>query len=282
MINKISPHVYWTPPNHDTDRPIMGAVCGKRGVLVIEGGNSEAHARQFLQGMAEARLAGPILGVAITHWHWDHVFGAGVFGAPIFASEATRRLVAWMAGLDWSDEALDRRVEEGLEIDFCRVNLKRELPDRTGLKITPPNVSFEGPATIDLGGVTVRLVPVGGDHASDSTVVFIPEDKILFTGDCLYPDLHHGPDRYTTARLFPLIDTILSFDAEIFFGSHQDKPISRADMVRDLALHKTIGRAAESTGFNRQAALSILEDEIARWGREDIEEIVAAFIAGEK
>jgi glyoxylase-like metal-dependent hydrolase (beta-lactamase superfamily II) len=278
-MNRISDHVYWMNPEQRGDRPLMGAVAGKNGTLVVEGGNSKAHARLFWSELRAANLPKPAF-VAITHWHWDHVFGAGVFGVPILSSNGTQRIVQQMARMDWSDAALDQRVEEGVEIAFCRDNIKIELPDRTGLTITPPNIAFEGAVSIDLGGVTAQLVPVGGDHASDSTVVYVPEERILFLGDCHYPDLYHGPDNYTVNQLFPLIDKLLSFPVDFYLCGHQDEPVPSDEMAEYLGMHKTAGRAVEALGPDRDAILGALCAQIARWGQEDVSAIVDAFLNG--
>ncbi len=42
---------------------------------------------------------------------------------------------------------------------------------------------------LDLGEVTCVLKHVGGDHAHDSVVIYVKEEKILFLGDCIYADI---------------------------------------------------------------------------------------------
>ena len=51
------------------------------------------------------------------------------------------------------------------------------------------------------------LKHVGGDHAHDSVVMYIKEEKILFLGDCIYADIFLKWN-YTTKRTFALIDEL--------------------------------------------------------------------------
>src|SRR5690606_8283743 len=172
-----------------TDRPVLGVIAGSKGSLIVDAGNSPAHARVLLEQMTVAGLPAPRF-LVLTHWHWDHWFGAAAFDAPAIAHAETSRILREQVAWEWSDAALDARVEQGIEIAFCRDMLKAELPDRSDLVLCAPDVAFTGEVTIDLGGVTCRLIHVGGDHAADSVVVHVPEARVVFLSDCRYDDIY--------------------------------------------------------------------------------------------
>jgi glyoxylase-like metal-dependent hydrolase (beta-lactamase superfamily II) len=276
---RIAPHVYWLSPDSTTDRPVLGVVHGTRGRLVVDAGNSPAHAELLLREIAQAGIAPPTF-VALTHWHWDHVFGTSMLDLPTLAHAETQRVVSEMAHLDWSDVALDWRVETGVEIAFCRDMIKAELPDRTGLTLRPPEIAFAEQMTLDLGGVTCQIVHVGGDHAADSTIIYAPDDRIVFLGDCIYPDIYHVTRRYTTQRLFPLLDRLLAFDATCYLAGHNPEPMSRAALVEEATLLKTIGGVVDEHGPEREAILVELQRTIAGPVEEDHVELVDLFLAG--
>src|SRR5688500_17541134 len=117
VLRQLTPSVWWLNPISDTDRPALGVVVGERGSLIVDAGNSPAHVLALRGELARHGLPAPRL-VALTHWHWDHVFGVAALGAPAIASRETQRVVRVLAGLPWDDEALDRRVAEGTEIAF--------------------------------------------------------------------------------------------------------------------------------------------------------------------
>jgi glyoxylase-like metal-dependent hydrolase (beta-lactamase superfamily II) len=278
-FNQIAQHTYWLSADSTTDRPTLGAICGKRDTLLADAGNSPAHAQILLNELAQRNLTMPHY-VALTHWHWDHVFGTAALDLPTFAHRETRRIVTVMAQLDWRDEALDQRVAAGSEIAFCRDHIKLELPDRSTLVIRPPEIAFEASVEIDLGGVTCRIIHVGGDHSADSSIVYVPEDKIVFLGDCIYHDLYHGPDRYTTTQLFPLLDRLLAFDADAYLAGHHSEPLTRADLIAEAHLLRTIGQLVLEKAEDREAIIALLPERLGEPLEPDHIEIADAFIAG--
>jgi len=278
-FHQISPHAHWLSPDSTTDRPVLGVISGERGSLIVDAGNSSAHAQILLDEIERHGLSTPS-DLFLTHWHWDHVFGAARFGLPTFAHRETVRIVERMAGFDWSDAALDRRVRDGLEIDFCRDMLKLELPDRSDLVIRPPEIALRDQITVHLGGVTCQLIHVGGDHAHDSTVAFIPEDKVMFLGDCIYDDLHHGPRRVTTGKLLPLYERLLAFDAVAYLPSHHTEPLTRQALADEYAMMKTISETVERIGDEQEAVLAALPSALGMPLNGDHVEIAEAFLVG--
>jgi len=279
MLNRLSTHVYWLPPDSTTDRPVLGVVSGANASLLVDAGNSPAHANLLLGEIARLRLAAPAY-LALTHWHWDHVFGTGTLNLPTIASLETRHIVSRMAQLDWSNEALDRRVADGSEIDFCRTMMKAELPDRSRLMIKPPEIGYDGQIELDLGGVTCRIVHVGGDHSSDSSVVYVEEDRVMFLGDCLGQDLYSGPRSYTPQKFLPLIERLLSFDAAYYLEGHAPEPQSHLALADDLAIYQTIGREVERCGPDHPGLLSALQSRLGRPPDADELSIVESYLAG--
>lgn len=274
-LQKFSRHVYWLPPDGRTDRPILGAIAGERAMLLVDAGNSPAHAQLLLDEVTRLGLTLPQF-LVLTHWHWDHVFGTAVINLPTFAHPETKRRIEEMASLDWSDAALDERVAAGLEIAFCRDMMKLELPDRSELTLRPPEITFSDRIELDLDGVTVQLIHVGGDHAGDSIIVFVPADRVAFISDCLAPDLYQQPPRYTTTRLFPLIDRLLHCEADFYLFGHHPEPMPRAELAAYTTRLKTIGQTVDRIGHNRAAILAELGQPL---DEDDLEDL-ACFLAG--
>jgi glyoxylase-like metal-dependent hydrolase (beta-lactamase superfamily II) len=49
--------------------------------------------------------------------------------------------------------------------------------------VVEPDVVYDGEADLDLGGRIVQLRTYGGTHTKGDSWVFMPEERILFTGD---------------------------------------------------------------------------------------------------
>ena len=279
QLTNITPHVYWLSPDSTTDRPILGAIVGERGTLLVDVGASPAHLHILLNELALHQLPAPVFAM-LTHWHWDHVFGAAALNVPIFAHTETRRIMGVMADFDWSDAALDQRVADGTEIAFCRDMLKLEWPDRIQLVLRPPDIGVESQIEVDLGGVTARFIHVGGDHSPDSSVVFVPEDRIMFLGDCLGADLHHGARRLTTTLYPALLDRVLNYDVDHYLEGHNPAPVSKAELSAFADLIKTMARLVDAHSPDRAAILNQLPQVPDVVTDEDRIELIDAFLAG--
>lgn len=221
MLEKLTENIYLMPHEDNTDRPAIGLICGSEASLVVDAGNSEKHAKDFLRE-AKKVINSPLKYVVLTHWHWDHVFGAETMGVDIISHVLTNEQLKKIKKLSYEDKFLDERVDNGEEIEFCRDKMKLELSneERKNIKIKLANIVFKEKLTIDLGGITAVIQNVAGDHAEDSSIIYIPEKKVTFLGDSLCENIYMGEWSYSRKKIFPLIDKIKQFDTDIFVAAH--------------------------------------------------------------
>jgi glyoxylase-like metal-dependent hydrolase (beta-lactamase superfamily II) len=224
-LTKVSDHVYWMPPG-PPDRPSLCAVVGDRRTLMLDAGSSQAHAREVLDALSVEGVPPPSV-VAYTHSHWDHVFGGAELGALIIAHALTAERLRELARRDWSDQGLERRVAAGLASPQHVADVKQELPSPRRVQVAPADIAYQDRLDIELGGVTVRVQHVGGDHSADSSVMYVEPDRVLFLGDCL----SESPAGALTAALaLPLHEVLLGFDAELYIEGHHESVSSRAEI----------------------------------------------------
>ena len=144
-ITKLSERIVYLPPYPETDRPILGAIVGSEHTLLIDAGNSSGHARQFREELSAISVKGDWL--AITHHHWDHVFGIKEVGLPTISHSMTRRKIAEMQELSWTDSALEQRLLEKTEIQFAVDAIKEEFGDERNIELSLPHLTFETSVT---------------------------------------------------------------------------------------------------------------------------------------
>lgn len=213
-MERISEHVWWMKPG-PPDRPSLCAVVGERWTVALDAGSSRAHTRVFLDGLPE-----PPSAVVYTHSHWDHVFGAVEIGGIVIAHRLTVPKLEQLASRDWSDEALaSYRYAD---------DIKQELPSPRVVEIAPADIVFDDSLDVDLGGVTVHVEHVGGDHCDDACIAFVEPDGVLFLSDAVYP----SPDgTYTSEKARPLFDRVLAFDdARLIVEGHHDAVSTRDEL----------------------------------------------------
>jgi glyoxylase-like metal-dependent hydrolase (beta-lactamase superfamily II) len=225
VLTKITEHVYWMPPG-PPDRPSVCAVVGDRRALMLDAGSSKAHTRTFLDALWAETTARPSA-VVYTHSHWDHVFGGAELGGHVIAHASTAVELLELAAMDWSDEGLDQRVAAGHASRQHAANVKAELPSPRTVEVAPADIVFQAGLDVELGGVTVRVRHVGGNHCAESSVMYVEPDRLLFLGDCMYD----SPAGVLTAEsAFPLHEVILEFDAELYVDGHEASVLSRSDI----------------------------------------------------
>lgn len=268
-LQRLSDRVVWFTPDDRTDRPSLGAVLGDRATVIVNGAASPAHARDFLDALAPLDPA-PLRAVVLTHWHWDHTFGAAAFDTTIIAQRMTARELAIQAAHAWSNDALDARVAEGAEIAFCRDHLRLEYDDVSKVRVPLPHAVFDDRLTLEAGGVTVEVRLVGGDHAHDSCIVHVPDEGVLFLGDCHYQRLHARAPHLTGERVLALVNVLDGFDADTVIEGHGEESLDRKGFA---ALTGGLRSAVAAVRDRGAAAL----DE----GGGDHRELVAFLLAGE-
>jgi glyoxylase-like metal-dependent hydrolase (beta-lactamase superfamily II) len=229
-VQRISEHVYWQPPG-PPDRPSLCAVAGGRRTLMLDAGSSAQHGRRFLEALAAEQVAAPSL-VVLTHSHWDHVFGAAELDMPVIAHVLTAQTLRELAVTDWSDQALDQRVSAGEVSAEHAANVKEELPSPRDVRVAPADIVFQDGLDFDLGEVTVRVKHVGGDHAADSSVMYVEPDRVLFLGDSLYEAPSGG---YTAEQISRLGEKILAFGAELYVEGHSETVLARLEIDEILS-----------------------------------------------
>ncbi|MEV9501033.1 MBL fold metallo-hydrolase [Bacillus safensis] len=278
-IKKISQTFSYITPISLTDRPILGMVVGNNKTLMIDAGNSEDHANYFIPKTLGNENPSPDM-VVLTHWHWDHIFGLPALPDSVsIASAQTRKEMEKLVPLSWSDEAIDERVREGTEIEFCAKAIKEEYQDHRDIQVVLPDVTFDQRMEIDLGGVTCVVQHVGGDHAADSVIVYVKEEKILFLGDCIYPKMYAEKVHYTVKETLRLLDELEAFDADTYIPSHQ-RPWTKEEFRQETDKLRMMAKFTDLCGGDKQKITKEYQYYVNRDLKEDELETIAYFVNG--
>ena len=166
-FTKLSDHAYAYTAEGD---PNTGIVVGDDAVMVIDTQATPVMAQDVIRRIREVTDK-PIRYVMLSHYHAVRVLGASAYGAEhVIASQDTYDLIAERGEADKASEIgrfprLFRNVES--------------VP--AGL--TWPTITFTGKMTLWLGKLEVQLLQVGRGHTKGDTVVWLPQDRVLFSGD---------------------------------------------------------------------------------------------------
>ncbi|MBK3629398.1 MBL fold metallo-hydrolase [Streptomyces sp. MBT49] len=177
-----------------------GLVVGAGAALMIDAGSSLAEGVR-LRTEAEELTGCRVTHLALTHPHFDHVFGAGAFaGAEVFGA----------VGVD--------TVAAGeLREDAVRNGLGETAATEAADTLVRPRHLVSGEWTLDLGGGRqVLLANVGPGHTAHDLVVLVPGDpETVFCGDLVEEsgEPQAGPDA-VPSRWPAALDRLLGLGGE--------------------------------------------------------------------
>lgn len=277
-LTKVSERIYYLPPVQETDRPILGAVVGDEKTILIDAGNSSNNAKLFLQQLKGIGVEADLL--VLSHWHWDHVFGMRDISVPSISYIKTYEKIKEMQSLSWEDKDLDERVRAGTEIPFCADAMKKEFGDERDIQVQLPTIVFEDRMNVHLGGVTCEIEHVGGDHSSDSCVIYIPEEKALFVGDCLYANMYAEKWNYTVKNTLKLIEQLEKYDADIYFLSHHPALLTKEAFQSFLQLLKNCALLTKKHAGNEEAIRQEMVENLQHELNEEELETITFFVNG--
>lgn len=179
---QLTERLFYLPHMPETDRPTLGFLRGDRRCLMLDGGNSPAHAGQFLRELAALGLPGPDA-VAVTHRHWDHTFGMNDLNVPVITGQATAEYLRRYSEISWGEAGLLEYMEaDGLR-EFSEPHLRLEYPDPAAIRVRRADVSFGGTLELDLGGCGAVLRTIPSPHCEDCVMMWLPSERAVFLGD---------------------------------------------------------------------------------------------------
>jgi len=229
MLIKLTDRIYYMPHNEETDRPVLGYIKGDKYSLMVDSGNSKKHAELFIEEISKLGLPYPQF-VAITHSHWDHTYGLCGLNAMTIACSKTNEYLTNMSKWEWTDKAMQHRLENGEDIEFCDTIIRREYPDRSKICVKTADIVFDERLKLNLGNISCSLMRLDSSHADDCAVIYIPEEKIIFIGDIISEDFHHGKPVYYKDKLDSLINELKTIDFEIALFGHMEQ-FTKNDLI---------------------------------------------------
>ncbi len=208
MVHQLKPNIYWVEGGGGNTAIIVGA----NGVIVVDTKTSAAGGKELLADVANITPK-PVTTVFLTHSDGDHVNGLAAFpkGLAIIAQENCKTEM----------QAAPNAAPGGALADY--------MPTRTVTK-NMEDMTIEG--------VHLRVFHFAPGHTSGDLMVYLPDDKIMFTGDIVatqspYPLIHLEKNGSSDGWIANM-NGILATDAATFVPGHGDVQM-KADLQKRLA-----------------------------------------------
>jgi glyoxylase-like metal-dependent hydrolase (beta-lactamase superfamily II) len=149
-----------------------GFIVTKSNVIVVDSGSSYQVAQQIHAAIHKVTKL-PVKYVINTGGQDHRWLGNGYFkvqGAEIIASKATVE---------------DIKLRGMAQMEGMKNSLKDKF---ASTELTLPTQSFEKELTLNQGGRDIRILHFGAAHTPGDSIVWLPKEGVLFSGDIVYVD----------------------------------------------------------------------------------------------
>jgi glyoxylase-like metal-dependent hydrolase (beta-lactamase superfamily II) len=202
-------------------------VVTDQGVVVFDAGGSPAMGESIV-AKVRAVTDQPITHVVLSHWHGDHMRGlqairAAFPRAQVLAHPQARERIAatqdrWLkrrvAMVPHIREALAAALGRNQDLSGRPLGPAEESWLRAGLAETDeldrenqrtdyviPDATFDEHLTLYLGGREIRFLHLGDAHTAGDIVLWLPQERIVATGDVVTAPIPLMPSPYTSGYL---------------------------------------------------------------------------------
>jgi glyoxylase-like metal-dependent hydrolase (beta-lactamase superfamily II) len=214
-------------------------IVNENDVIVVDDHVSPAAAWVLLEEIKEVTNK-PVTTVINTHFHFDHAHGNQIFepAVQIIGHEFTRRMLLsnsigmplyqnYLSGMPGQIEALRKRIASEAD-PAAKAKLETQLrvaennlASQKELKPTPPNVTLATQMTLHRGPREIQIRFLGRGHTAGDVVVFLPNEKVVITGDFLTSGLSNMSDSFPEEWVASL-DALKKLDFDTVLPGHGD------------------------------------------------------------
>jgi cyclase len=264
------------------------AILSDDGVLVFDANGTPAAAAAVL---AEIRklTSQPVRYLVLSHWHWDHWYGAEVYrrafpGVRVISHEVTRRLMTGPAlafnqpGLDEQLPGHIRDVAKQLaaaqaagapraQVAALRRHLREDrffLEQKRHAHHTVADLTFTDSLTLYLGARRIQVLHYDRAVTPGDAFLYLPDEKVLVTGDLLINPITYALGCYPTGWIRTL-EGLDRLDAAVIVPGHGEPLHDKTLLETHLALLRELrreGRAAKARGLDVEQARAEAKDSL--------------------
>ncbi len=258
---------YLQPPG-GTSQTNAGLIVDHEASLLVDTLYDLAHTREMLAVMRDAAPAAARIGTVVnTHADGDHTWGNQlVAGADIIGHVTLAEDFASVSPAVIMEVLRNReQYGPGAQLLYEEIGLEFRFDD---IVLTPPTRTFEHELRLTVGDKVVQLLHVGPAHSRADTLVWVPADRVVYTGDILFANVHPTIWSGPVSNWLKACELMLGWDLDVVVPGHG--PITDKAGIRALQhylryIHDEARKRFDAGLGYYEAACDIAMDPYADW-----------------
>ncbi|HST31950.1 MAG TPA: MBL fold metallo-hydrolase [Solirubrobacteraceae bacterium] len=208
-----------------------GLVVGGESTLLIDTLFDLRLTEEMLQAMRRAVPSAARIDTLVnTHANGDHCYGNQLVGDALIVASA--RTAEEMTELP--PAAMAVLVQQAPQMGVLGEFFLRcfGVFEFDGIEPVLPKQTFSGELSLQVGERELQLIEVGPAHTRGDTLVHVPAERVLFTGDVLFSGAHPIAWAGPVSNWIAACERILALDPQAIVPGHG--PLSTVEQVREL------------------------------------------------
>jgi glyoxylase-like metal-dependent hydrolase (beta-lactamase superfamily II) len=305
-LEQVAPNVYAFVSNNTTQYVEDGnttVILTEKGVVVVDASSTYLSERHLAEIRNLTKM--PVIYLINTHWHPDHTLGNHVYrdafpAMHIVAQDYTREIsdrVGPVALRRYQGPAgtallaaLQKRAQgvgpggkplQGEDLQEAKRGYQDYLPvvqAAQHARYVGADTTFSDALALDLGDTTIKLLHFVG-HTRGDTVVYLPRENILITGDLVIAPVPYGIDDITDSYIVSL-EKLIAMHAKVIVPGHGEVQFDNAymqlehDLLQSLMqqAYRAAGQSLSVDEFKKTVDLQAYENKFVgndpdrKWG----------------
>ena len=238
---KVSDHVY---AETDFEGANLGCIVTQRGLVLVDSPTLSEQAQEWHQYICKLSPDG-IAYLINTDHHYDHILTNSLLTRNTIAHRVALKGIDYMA-------ANFKQVIRQLHPEFY--DEKKEILDK--VEVILPHITFSKGMTLHMGDITIEMSHVGG-HSPATIMIYVPEDRVLFTGDNVEAQQHSYTSEARFSSWIEVLRRIEGMDLVAIVPGHGN--ICGIDAARKMRLYfeeaRNQVRSLRAQGYGREQVI---------------------------
>lgn len=208
-----------------------GLIVGDEDAIAVDALFVPSMTRKYVRALKRATRK-PLTHLINTHHHIDHIGGNQFFEKSQIISHINAR---------------EEMARFGIPLELLTRFIPAFAEEMKQLRLVLPQITYAGEMILHQGQRRIELLYLGPAHTPGDTLIYLPEEKVLFAGDVAFHYVVPGPFDCHVSGWIRVCDRIADLDVETIVPGHG--PIGTKKELREMRDYLALLRRESRRSF---------------------------------